>query len=259
MGQDLFKKLFSLNNKIALITGGYGGVGLEIAKTYAEAGADVALVARNLSKCQTAARKIADKYGVKAIGKSMDVHDSKAVNSVVQEVVDEFGKIDILINSAGVSGSEKPVLEMTDGDLDDVMDVDFRGTFLVSRAAAKEMIKHQTGKIINVASLGGKIATPRMSGYCASKAAVIHLTRVMALELMRENIQVNVLCPGYFLTELNRDFFESEVGKRVIKRNIPIKRVGNLEELQSTALYLATCPAFMTGAELYIDGGHGIV
>jgi len=259
MGQDLFKKLFSLNNKIALITGGYGGVGLEIAKTYAEAGADVALVARNLSKCQTAARKIADKYGVKAIGKSMDVHDSKAVNSVVQEVVDEFGKIDILINSAGVSGSEKPVLEMTDGDLDDVMDVDFRGTFLVSRAAAKEMIKHQTGKIINVASLGGKIATPGMSGYCASKAAVIHLTRVMALELMRENIQVNVLCPGYFLTELNRDFFESEVGKRVIKRNIPIKRVGNLEELQSTALYLATCPAFMTGAELYIDGGHGIV
>jgi NAD(P)-dependent dehydrogenase (short-subunit alcohol dehydrogenase family) len=259
MGQDLFKKLFSLNNKIALITGGYGGVGLEIAKTYAEAGADVALVARNLSKCQTAARKIADKYGVKAIGKSMDVHDSKAVNSVVQEVVDEFGKIDILINSAGVSGSEKPVLEMTDGDLDDVMDVDFRGTFLVSRAAAKEMIKHQTGKIINVASLGGKIATPGMSGYCASKAAVIHLTRVMALELMRENIQVNVLCPGYFLTEFNRDFFESEVGKRVIKRNIPIKRVGNLEELQSTALYLATCPAFMTGAELYIDGGHGIV
>ncbi len=259
MGQDLFKKLFSLNNKIALITGGYRGIGLEIAKTYAEAGADVALVARNLSKCQTAARKIADEYGVKAIGKSMDVHDSKAVNSVVQEVVDEFGKIDILINSAGVSGSEKPVLEMTDGDLDDVMDVDFRGTFLVSRAAAKEMIKHQTGKIINVASLAGKIATPRMSGYCASKAAVIHLTRVMALELMHYNIQVNVLCPGYFLTEFNRDFFESEVGKRVIKRNIPINRVGNLEELQSTALYLATCPAFMTGAELYIDGGHGIV
>lgn len=259
MNQDLFERLFSLKGKTALITGGYSGIGLEIAQTYAEAGADVALVARNLSKCQTAAKKIADEYGVKAIGKSMDVHDSKAVNAVVQEVVDEFGKIDILVNSAGVSGSEKPVLEMTDEDLDDVMNVDFRGTFLVSRAAAKEMIKHQTGKIINIASLAGKIATPRMSGYCAGKAAVIHLTRVMALELMQYDIQVNVLCPGYFLTEFNRDFFESEVGKRVIKRNIPINRVGNLEELQSTALYLATCPAFMTGAELYIDGGHGIV
>ena len=259
MDQDLFNRLFSLKGKTALITGGYRGIGLEIAKTYAGAGADVALVARNLSKCQTAAKKIADEYGVKAIGKSMDVHDSRAVDIVVQEVMDEFGKIDVLVNSAGVSGNQKLVLEMTDEDLDDVMNVDFRGTFLVSRAVAREMIKHQTGKIINIASLAGKIATPKMSGYCASKAAVIHLTRVMALELMRYNIQVNVLCPGYFLTEFNRDFFESEVGKRVIKKNIPMNRVGRLEELQSTALYLATCPAFMTGAELYIDGGHGIV
>ncbi|MCD6486950.1 MAG: SDR family oxidoreductase [Syntrophobacterales bacterium] len=259
MDQDLFNRLFSLKRKTALITGSYRGIGLEIAETYAEAGADVALVARDLSKCQTAAQKIADKYGVRAIGKSMDVHDSMAVDAVVQEVVDEFGKIDILVNSAGISGSEKPVLEMTDEDLDDVMDVDFRGTFLVSRAVAKEMTKHQPGKIINVASLAGKIATPNMSGYCAGKAAVIHLTRVMALELMRYNIQVNVLCPGYFLTKFNRDFFESDIGKRAIKRNIPMNRVGRLEELQSTALYLATCPVFLTGAELYIDGGHGIV
>ncbi len=256
---DILKKLFSLNEKKAFITGGYKGIGLEIAQTYAAVGADVVLTARNLSGCQDAAKFIVGKYGVKAVAKSMDVHDSKAVNSVVKEVMDEFGKIDILVNSAGVSGSEKPVLEMTDEDLDDVMDVDFRGTFLVSRAVAKEMVKHQSGKIINIASLAGKIATSNMSGYCASKAAVVHLTRVMALEFMRYNIQVNVLCPGYFLTEFNRDFFESEVGKRVIKKNIPLNRVGKLEELQSTALYLATCPSYMTGAEIYIDGGHGIV
>ena len=98
-----------------------------------------------------------------------------------------------------------------------------------------------------------------MSGYCASKAAIVQLTRVMGLELIRYNIQINALCPGYFLTDMNRDFFESVIGKKVIKRNVPMRRVGNLEELKSSALYLATCPAFMTGAELYIDGGQSLV
>ena len=98
-----------------------------------------------------------------------------------------------------------------------------------------------------------------MVGYCASKAAVIQLTRVLALELMHDNIQVNALCPGYFKTNFNADFFESEVGKGMIKKMIPMNRVGQLDELRSTALYLATCPAFMTGSEIYIDGGHTIV
>jgi NAD(P)-dependent dehydrogenase (short-subunit alcohol dehydrogenase family) len=98
-----------------------------------------------------------------------------------------------------------------------------------------------------------------MAGYCASKAAVIQLTRVMALELVRDNIQVNTLCPGYILTEFNRDFFESEAGKGLVKKMIPLNRVGTLDELKSTALYLATCPSFLTGAELYIDGGHTII
>lgn len=97
-----------------------------------------------------------------------------------------------------------------------------------------------------------------MAGYCAGKAAVIQLTKVMALELIRDNIQVNALCPGYFLTELNRAFFESETAKSMVKRMIPINRVGALDELRSTALYLATCPAFLTGAEIYVDGGHTV-
>jgi len=96
-------------------------------------------------------------------------------------------------------------------------------------------------------------------GYCASKAAVIQLTKVMALELMRDNIQVNAICPGYILTEFKRDFFESEAGKGLVRKMIPLNRVGSLDELKSTALYLATCPAFLTGAELYVDGGHTII
>jgi NAD(P)-dependent dehydrogenase (short-subunit alcohol dehydrogenase family) len=258
MSLELLEKLFSLKGKVALITGGYKGIGRMIAETYAEAGADVAIVARNLEGCQSAAKDIAEKFDVKAIGMSMDVHDSNIVNSVVQRVIDEFGGIDILVNNAGVTGSEKPVKKMSDADMDDVMNVDFRGVFLTSRAVVKHMAEKKSGKIINVSSILGKIASRNMAGYCASKAAVIQLTKVMALEFIRDNVQVNTLCPGYFLTEFNRDFFNSDAGKGMIKKMIPMNRVGNLEELKSTVLYLATSPAFMTGTEIYVDGGHTI-
>ncbi len=259
MASEILEKLFSLKGRTALVTGGYKGIGRSMAETYAEAGADVAVVARNLMGCQEAAREIAGKYGVKAVGKSLDVNDSKRVDRVVQEIVGELGRIDILVNSAGIPGSEKPVLKMTDADMDEVMNVDFRGTFLVSRAVAQVMVRQKGGKIINVSSILGKIAARNMAGYCASKAAVIQLTRVMALELARDNIQVNALCPGYVLTEFNRDFFASEAGKGLVKRMIPLNRVGTLDELRSTALYLATCPPFLTGAEVYIDGGHTLI
>jgi NAD(P)-dependent dehydrogenase (short-subunit alcohol dehydrogenase family) len=256
MGAQLLEKLFSLKGKTALVSGGYKGIGRLFADTYAEAGADVAIVARNREACEKAAGEIAAKYGVKAIGKSMDVHRTEIVNGVVQEIMDEFHKIDILVNSAGVPGSEKPVVKMSDEDMDDVMNVDFRGIFITSRVVAQRMAERKSGKIINISSVLGKLAARNMAGYCASKAAVIQLTRVMALELIRDNIQVNALCPGYFLTEFNREFFNSEAGKNLIKRMIPINRVGELEELCSTALYLATCPPFLTGAEIYVDGGH---
>jgi NAD(P)-dependent dehydrogenase (short-subunit alcohol dehydrogenase family) len=256
MSSDLLERLFSLKGQVALVTGGYKGIGRMFAETYAEAGANVAIVARNLEGCQAAARDITEKFGVKAVGRSMDVHDSTVVDSVVRDVMDEFGKIDILVNNAGVTGSERPVLKMSDDDMDDVMNVDFRGVFLVSRAVAKFMAERKSGRIINVSSILGKIAARNMAGYCASKAAVIQLTKVMALEFIRDNIQVNTLCPGYFLTEFNRDFFNSDAGKNMIKKMIPINRVGDLDELKSTVLYLATCPAFFTGTEICVDGGH---
>jgi NAD(P)-dependent dehydrogenase (short-subunit alcohol dehydrogenase family) len=259
MSVALLQGLFGLKGRTALITGGYKGIGRLFADTYAEVGAHIAVVARSQEGCQRAAAEIRDRFNVKTVGKAMDVHRAEEVNRVVQEVIDEFGKIDILVNSAGISGSQKPVLEMTDEDLDDIMNVDFRGVFLVSRAVAKHMSKNKSGKIINISSVLGKLAARNMTGYCASKAAVIQLSRVMALELMRDNIQVNALCPGYFLTEFNREFFDTEAGKNLVRKMIPINRVGNLEELRSTALYLATCPGFLTGAEIYIDGGHTVV
>ena len=249
---SLLEKLFSLKGKMALITGGYKGIGRVIAETYAAAGANVVVVARNLYGCEEAAREIRDKYKVRAIGKEMDVKNVRMIDAVLKEVVDEFGKIDILVNNAGIPGSEKPVMRMTDEDMAEVMNVDFYGTFLVSRTVAQVMAKHKSGKIINISSTLGKIAARNMAGYCASKAAV------MALELIQDNIQVNAICPGYFDTDFTRDFFNLDIGKDFIANKIPMKRPGHLDEMRSTALYLATCPPFLTGAEISIDGGHSI-
>lgn len=166
------------------------------AETYAEAGADVALVvARNGDVCRDAALEISRQYGVKTIGILMDVRDSERVGAVLDEVVSEFGRLDILVNNAGVSGTQKPVIELTDADIDAVLNVDFKGFLSTSRAAARHMVRSGAGRIINIASILGQIAARNMVGYCASKAAVIYLTRVMALELIHANVQVNALCP----------------------------------------------------------------
>jgi len=149
------------------------------------------------------------------------------------------------------------VIEMSDEDWDHAVNIDLRGAFLCAREATKEMIKQGGGKIINVSSIAGFIAMANMSAYCASKGGLLQLTKVMALECIRYNIQVNALCPGYFLTPLNRTFFESEVGQKIIKKNIPMGRLGSPEELKGTAIYLAS-PAtdFMTGSAIVIDGGQ---
>jgi NAD(P)-dependent dehydrogenase (short-subunit alcohol dehydrogenase family) len=257
--KELLDKLFSMDGKVVFITGGYRGIGLTFAETYAAVGASVILAARNLRGCEAAADNIARTYGVKATGIALDVREAKSVDHAVIGAIDGFGTIDVLVNCAAISGCEKPAIEMTDSDLDEIMNVDFRGTFLVSRSVAQHMAHRKSGRIINVASILGKVATRNLLGYCASKAAVIQLTRVMALELMRDNVQVNVLCPGYFMTDLNKEFFSSAAGQSMVQKRIPMRRVGRLEELQSAALYLATCPPYLTGTELYIDGGHTIV
>ena len=170
---DFLERLFILRGKTVLVTGGYKGIGRTLAETFAEAGADIAVVARNDSGCLEAAGEIAEKFGVKTLGKCLDVSDSKMVDRLVQDVLAEFGTIDILVNSAGIPGSEKPVLKMTDQDMEEVMNINFRGTFFVSRAVAQVMVRQKNGNIINISSTMGKIAARNMAGYCASKAAVI--------------------------------------------------------------------------------------
>jgi len=248
--------MFNLTGRVAIVTGGYQGIGRGIAEGLAEAGSDVVICARNYDRCVDACSDI-EKLGVKTLPIRCDISKTEEVKSLVSETVKEMGKINILVNNAGVGGSEKPVIEMSDEDWDHAVNIDLRGAFLCAREATKEMIKQGGGKIINVSSIAGFIAMANMSAYCASKGGLLQLTKVMALECIRYNIQVNALCPGYFLTPLNRTFFESEVGQKIIKKNIPMGRLGSPEELKGTAIYLAS-PAtdFMTGSAIVIDGGQ---
>jgi len=252
-------KMFDLSGKVAIVTGGHSGIGKGIAEGLAEAGANLVICARRFEVCREVCSGIEGKFGVKCLPIKCDVTKTDEVDNVVETTVKEFGKVDILVNSAGVGGSEKPVVKMSDEDWDMTVDIDLKGIFLCCRAAAREMIKRNEGKIINVASAMGFIASRYMSNYCASKAGVIHFTKVLALELIRYNIQVNTLCPGYFLTPLNYEFFSTEAGKKLIQNDIPMQRLGDVEELKGIAIYLASpASSFTTGAAFLVDGGHTV-
>jgi NAD(P)-dependent dehydrogenase (short-subunit alcohol dehydrogenase family) len=250
--------IFDLNGKVAVITGGYHGIGRGIAEGLGEAGAGIVLCARSYQRCVEACEEMG-KMGVKTLALRCDITKAGEITEMVRKTVEGMGRIDILVNNAGVGGSEKPILKMSEEDWDHTVDVDLKGAFLCTRAVVPEMIKQGGGKIINVASITAMIGMPNMSAYCASKGGMVQLTKVMALEFIRNNIQVNALCPGYFLTPMNRKFFESEVGQKVVQRNIPMNRLGRVEELKGTAVYLASqATNFMTGACIVMDGGQTI-
>jgi len=254
---DRFSR-FDLTGKVAIITGGYQGIGRGIAEGLAEAGAQVVICARSFDKCVEACGEIGKK-GVKTLPVRCDITQKGEVETLVQKTVQEMGRINILVNNAGVGGSEKPILKMSDEDWDHALSIDLKGAFLLARAVVPEMSKEGGGKIINVASITAMIAMPNMSAYCASKAGLVQLTKVMALEFLKYNIQANALCPGYFLTPMNQKFFASKAGQEIIQKNIPMGRLGQVEELKGAAIYLASSATdFMTGSCLVIDGGQTI-
>ena len=251
------EKMFDLSGKVAIVTGGHSGLGKGIAEGLAEAGADIVICARRFELCQEACSEIEKKLGVKSLPVRCDVTHTDEVNNLIESTIKEFGKVDILVNSAGIGGSEKPVVEMSDEDWDTTLNINLRGIFLCSRAAAREMIKKKEGKIINVASAAAFMASRNMAAYCAGKAGVVQLTRVMALELVKYNIQVNAICPGYFFTPMNYKFFSTEAGKKLVQRSIPMQRLGQVDELKGIAIYLASsASSFTIGASIIVDGGQ---
>lgn len=249
---------FNLTGKVAIITGGATGIGRGLAEGLADAGATIVLCARRMNVLEEACLEIAGRTGVPTYPHRLDITSTEEISALVKDVTERYGHIDILINNAGVGGSEKPILKMTEEDWDMTVATDLRGIFVLTQAVAKQMVvQGKGGKVINVASIGADIIFPNMSAYCASKGGVKQLTKVMALEWVRHNIQVNAIQPGYFETPMNTHFFATDIGKKIIKKNIPAGRLGQMADMKGLAVYLAS-PAsdFMTGSCLIIDGGQ---
>jgi NAD(P)-dependent dehydrogenase (short-subunit alcohol dehydrogenase family) len=250
-------KMFDLSGKVAVITGGCSGLGIIFGGALAEAGADIAVadIIVGTPQGDEACSEIA-KMGTRVVPFRCNVTEPDSVDEMVDSVVKEFGKIDILVNSAGLFGENKRVWDMSPDNWDKVLAVDLKGTFLCCGAVARVMVKQNSGKIINIASASSFKALLGMSAYSAAKAGVVMLTKTLALELARYNVQANTLSPGYFVTPLNKDFFESEAGQKMISM-WPMRRPGNLEELRGIIVYLAS-PAsnYTTGTEMLIDGGQ---
>jgi NAD(P)-dependent dehydrogenase (short-subunit alcohol dehydrogenase family) len=247
---------FDLSGRVALVTGGSKGLGRTIATALARAGADVAVTSRTLGDLQVTAADLRQ-LGHRTLAVAADVTDEDSIRAMVQKVVDHFGGIDILVNNAGV-GDSTAVVEMEPVHWDSVMNVNLRGPLLCCKHVGPHMIGRRSGKVINIGSVLAARVARYMSAYAASKAALVQFTRTLALEWIRHNIQVNALCPGYFLTDMNAEFFASEKGRQFIA-NLPIGRLGEPRELEGAAVFLASdASSYITGTTLYVDGGHSL-
>jgi NAD(P)-dependent dehydrogenase (short-subunit alcohol dehydrogenase family) len=252
------QKLLSLDGKAALVTGASSGFGRHFAHVLAGAGAKVALAARRLDVLQKLEAEIRAGGG-EAVAVAIDVTDRASVAKAFADAEAALGPITILVNNAGVP-SGAFFAKTTEEEWREVMSVNLDGVFRVGQEAARRMAANRTGgSIVNIASLLGFGVIKGLSTYSATKAAVISLTKSMALELARDKIRVNALAPGYFATEFNEAYLASEAGKRMMAR-VPMGRAGAVEELDGPLLLLASdAGRFMTGSVITVDGGHLLV
>lgn len=249
--------MFDLSGRVALVTGASSGLGRHFASVLARAGAAVALTARRVDRLAAVAAEIMEQGG-RAAAIACDVSDPAGVRDAVATAIAALGPLDLLVNNAGIAIS-KPIFEHSEEEWDRVVDTNLKGAWLMSREVAEGWVKSgRKGRIVNIASLLALRTIRHVPSYTASKAGLVHLTRTMAVELARRGITVNAIAPGYFATEMNRDFLASEPGQALIGR-IPMGRSGRPEDLDGALLLLASdAGAYITGVVLPVDGGHAV-
>ncbi|MBC7571218.1 MAG: glucose 1-dehydrogenase [Spirosoma sp.] len=246
---------FDLTGRTAIITGGSKGLGLAMAAGLASAGANIMLVSRNANEGETAAAQLRQQFDVQVIALAADVTSPDDTERMAQTALDTFGRIDILINSAGIN-IRGAIDELTPDEFKQVMDTNVTGTWLTSRAVMPAMKQAGSGRIINLASTLGLVGLANRTPYTASKGAVVQMTRALALELAPFNIMVNAICPGPFLTAMNVPIADTEEGKKFVVGATALGRWGELREIQGAAIFLASdAGSYMVGSMLTVDGG----
>ncbi|MCW3079203.1 glucose 1-dehydrogenase [Segetibacter sp.] len=248
-------KQFDLSGRSAIVTGGSKGLGLAMAAGLASAGANIMLVNRNAEEGTVAAEELSSDFGIKAISFPADITSQEQTEAMAMAAIEMFGKIDILINSAGIN-IRGPIDEVTPEDFSKVMEVNVKGTWLCCRAVTPYMKKNSSGSIINLASTLGLVGLSNRTPYTASKGAVVQMTRALALELAPFNIKVNAICPGPFLTDMNIPIADTEEGKKFVIGATALGRWAELREIQGAAIFLASdAGSYMVGSMLTVDGG----
>ncbi len=253
--KDITIPSFDLTGKVALITGGSRGLGYATAVTFAHYGAKVAIAARTEEDLNRVTEELKS-LGCSCLAIKTDVLEQEQIDNMVAKTVEHFGKIDILVNSAGRASTVKAT-EMSIDEWDDVVDLDLKALFFVSQAVAKQMIEQGNGgKIINISSAAGVMGSKGIAHYCAAKAGVLHVTKSMALEWAKNGILVNAICPGYFPTTLNEEWLAKPNVKEAIENFTAVKRLATFDEVVAPILLLASNHSgYITGTHILIDGG----
>ena len=241
-----------LANQIAVVTGAGRGIGRAIALKFAQEGANVAIVSRTPENSANVAAEIRA-LGRQAWCHAVDVADAVAVNAAAERILDECGRVDVLVNNAGVT-RDGLLMRMADADWDTVLNTNLKGAFLVTRAFSRAMIKARTGRIINLSSVIGLIGNAGQSNYAASKAGLIGFTQSCAREFATRGITVNALAPGFIETDMTAEL--NETLRAEILKKIPLGKLGQVEDIAAAALYLAAASGrYVTGQVLCVDGG----
>ena len=247
--------MFPLTGKTAIVTGGSRGLGEAVAKGLAKAGADLVLISRKRDALEKVAREI-NGLGRKAFPIVADIGVPEEIERAVEAALRSVPRIDVLVNNAGISPVLKRADQLALHDWEEILRVNLTGTFLFCQAVGKGMIRQGGGKIINMVSVGAVVGFPRQAGYCAAKGGILQLTKVLALDWARFNVQVNAIGPSYLETDLTQGMRESKVISENLLQRTPMGRFGKPEEVVGAALYLASdASSYVTGQTLFVDGG----
>jgi NAD(P)-dependent dehydrogenase (short-subunit alcohol dehydrogenase family) len=248
--------LFSLKNKVSLVTGAARGIGRSMAIGLAEAGSDLMLVDVLDDRLKQTSAEVSEKTGRRVAHRVADLGDTESLSSIPEACLEEFGRIDILINNAATT-ARKPFVDISPGEFDSVLAVNTKATYFLSQHVARIMIKQEkSGKIVNMASLTSEIGMPNLTAYGASKGGIYALTKGLAVELAPYKICVNAIAPGFFVTDLTAPVWETKEKREWIESRIPLGRPGTPDDIVGTIVYLVS-PAsdYLTGRVIFLDGG----